>query len=518
MEDIKYLSLATTYEVDASFDSERFIKLRLKICHDGKNPNGSTFDAENIQKAEPSISNTPILANTLVDEDEKTVDLGSHDMHYEPHKLKDGEYKLVYDELVVGVVPETNNYEVTLCDGRHYAFCDCYIFKEYSNYFQDYIEENQGSTLSMEIFVDDAYFDKKEHAYRIKTFRYKGITFLGKTKQPGMIGTHAEVSSFESKQKLFNLLSDLKSEIEKYQSSFSEVDINNKTKKEDFDLDEKMKLLEQFKLSKDVLDFDIESLSIDELKVKLESFIASQGETDPKDKFALNGQFMEELIEKLSAEKIESEWGNYSKYCYVDHNGETGEVFCWDRADWKLYGFTYSISGDAVTVDFACKKRKKFDIVDFIDATEDSFTFESAVSDVFAAIASTKDNLLDAVNAEFTEYKDGHMVGNAEVNALREFKASRLSEDHKFAIAEKLSEFEDLAENAEFIALKEKAENYENVEDLERECYIIRGKNAPAKFSAKPNKTTAIKLPIGNHPVDDEPYGGLFSFVTKNDK
>lgn len=513
MEDLKYLSLTTTYEVDDTFDSERFIKLRLKICHDGKNPNGSTFGVEDIQKAGVSISNTPMLANTIVDEDERTVDLGSHDMHYEPHKLKEGEYKLIYDELVVGVVPETNHYEVCECDGRHYAFCDGFAFKDYSNYFEEYLEENHGSTLSMEIIVDDAYFDKKANAYHIKDFRYKGITFLGKTKQPGMIGAHAEVSSFEGKQKLFTLLSDLKSEIEKYQSSFPEVDINRKTKKEDFDLDEKNKLLEQFNVSKDMLDFDIESISIDELKTRLESFV----ETSEKEKFSLNSQFVEELIEKLSAEKIESEWGSYSKYCYTDYNGEIGEVYCWDRADWKLYGFTYSISGDAVTVDFSSKKRKKFDIVDFVDANEDTFTFESVVSDIFQAVANKKDEAINAMKEEFDAYKATHSVENPIVEELKRFKDTRLREDHKFAIEQKLAEFEDLADNAEFIALKEKAESFEKVEDLERECYIIRGKNAPVKFSAKSNKSTSIKLPIDSHPVEDEPYGELFSFVKKND-
>jgi hypothetical protein len=87
LEDLKYVSLATTYEKDISFDSERFIKMRLKICHDGINPNKSAFSVEDIQKAESSIPNTPILANTKVDEENQTVDLGSHDMHWEKHNL-----------------------------------------------------------------------------------------------------------------------------------------------------------------------------------------------------------------------------------------------------------------------------------------------------------------------------------------------------------------------------------------------------------------------------------------------
>lgn len=63
---------------------------------------------------------------------------------------------------------------------------------------------------------------------------------------------------------------------------------------------------------------------------------------------------------------------------------------CWDRQDWKLYGFTFSVSGDAVEIDFACKKRKKFSIVDFIDDTDSELTFESAIKDVFDAVINTK--------------------------------------------------------------------------------------------------------------------------------
>ena len=265
MEDLKYLSLATTFEVDKSFDSERFIKMRLRICHDGENPNGSTFDIKDIEKAGASIANTPILANTIVDEDSQTVDLGSHDFHIEKHKLKDGEYKIIYDELVVGVVPETNNYEISDFNGKKYAFADCYIHRGYSNYFEDYVEENQESKLSMEVIVDNWNYDKACNSYNVTDFRYKGITFLGKSYGTGMLEAKAEVVNFDNKQNLFTLLSDLKSEIEQYQSSLNEVDIDMNTfskKEDDLNLNEKNALLEQYGVTVDSLDFDISEMSI----------------------------------------------------------------------------------------------------------------------------------------------------------------------------------------------------------------------------------------------------------------
>ena len=51
MKSLDNLFVATTYELDESFDSEKFIKLRIRVCHDGKNPHNSNFTLENIDKA-----------------------------------------------------------------------------------------------------------------------------------------------------------------------------------------------------------------------------------------------------------------------------------------------------------------------------------------------------------------------------------------------------------------------------------------------------------------------------------
>ena len=183
-----------------------------------------------------------------------------------------------------------------------------------------------------------------------------------------MLEAKAEVVNFDNKQNLFTLLSDLKSEIEQYQSSLNEVDIDMNTflkKEDDLNLNEKNALLEQYGVTVDSLDFDISEMSIEDLQIKLDEFSSKSDETKTEE-FALNGQFMEELMDKLSIEKIESDWGSYAKYSFIDYDSEINEAYCWDRTDWKLYGFTYSVDGDVVTVDFESKTRKKFSIVDFV--------------------------------------------------------------------------------------------------------------------------------------------------------
>lgn len=508
MEELKFVSLATTYSIDESFDSERFIKMRLKICHDGINPNGSSFDVRDIKKAETSISNTPILANTLVDEELKTVDLGGHDFHLEKNKLKEDEFKIIYDELIVGVIPETNNYEVIECDGKQYAFADCYIFREYSNYFEDFIEENQESKLSMEIFVDESNYDKKNNTYAVTKFRYKGITFLGKNYGTGMIGAKAVVSNFEEKETLFTLLSDLKSEIERYQFSLHEMDINKFAKKEDeHDLEEKIKLLEQYNLSVDSLDFSIEDMSLEDLKSKLDE----SGEDKSKN-FVLNGNFMEELIGKLSAEKMTSEWGEYSKYCYVDHDTELNEVYCWDRQDWKLYGFTFSVSGDVVEIDFACKKRKKFSIVDFIDGTDSEMTFENAIKDVFDAVINTKNTEVSTLKEEFESYKTEYSTTNEEVEKLKSFRNDVLVAQRNEQESEIFEKFnKELADDQEYEALKTNCKEL-SLDEISNKCFSIYGKKL-AKFSLNSNKRQAVKIPTVNQEENknnESPYGDVY--------
>ena len=143
LQELKHLSLAATYEVDDSFDSDKFIKLRLRVCHEGKNSNQSYFEPENIEKAKDSLANIPILAH-VVEDSEGNLDFGGHDMTIEKNKIGDGDdYRIIYLETPIGLVPETNNYAYEEHDGRNYVFCDAYVWRDYSNYAEDIIERDK---------------------------------------------------------------------------------------------------------------------------------------------------------------------------------------------------------------------------------------------------------------------------------------------------------------------------------------------------------------------------------------
>lgn len=177
------LSLKATYEVDDSYDSDRFIKVKIRVMHDGVNYNDSRFFVEGMNKARDSIYNIPILGHVTLDED-GNPQFNGHDFHIE--ETKDGKKKLIYDELPIGLVPESATYEVIEENGIHYVDTEAYIWKEYSNYAEDIISKNEDIDISMEIIIDAYSYSSSSEIFDITEYRYQGITCLGNGSLPAM--------------------------------------------------------------------------------------------------------------------------------------------------------------------------------------------------------------------------------------------------------------------------------------------------------------------------------------------
>ena len=196
----KHLKLQATYTVDESYDSDKFLKLRIRVMHDGANVNGSRFTVESMRDAEESIKNVPILANVVFDADGKP-DFGAHDRVIVKDAMNDSQYRILYKEAPVGVIPEKNHYEIEEFDGRHYVYADGYIWRGYSNYAADLLEENGGTDISMEIEVDESEFSEADKVLDITKWRYTGITLLGKKYKPGMAKAAAKTSKFTASER-----------------------------------------------------------------------------------------------------------------------------------------------------------------------------------------------------------------------------------------------------------------------------------------------------------------------------
>lgn len=68
MNKTKKQNLPINYSIDKDFKSDKFIKLRMRICHDGINYNNSKFTIENLEEKKDSLANSPILAYMYFDE------------------------------------------------------------------------------------------------------------------------------------------------------------------------------------------------------------------------------------------------------------------------------------------------------------------------------------------------------------------------------------------------------------------------------------------------------------------
>lgn len=272
-------------------------------------------------------------------------------------------------------------------------------------------------------------------------------------------------------------------------------------------MEQKIALMAEFDLTTEMLDFNIDDFSIDELREKFE-MLKSAGSTptantDNPESFALEGQFRDELFGALGAEKVETCWGMDSHYWFWDYDRDASEVYATDVTDWNLYGFPYSMDGDHVVIDFAEKKRMKLALVPFDEGGQ-----ANPISGMFAKIA-------EKYSANDTQWAEKYQTASDtissmenELGTLRQFKTDTEDAIAKGERDEVFAQFEDLVGVEAFEALREHCTEY-SVEDLEEKCYAIRGRNGiAAKFSYEPK---APKLPIEKSSVTLEPYGGVFT-------
>lgn len=229
-----------SYSVDSKFESDKFVKIRCRVCHDGESPNKTYFTKETMEKANrESLEYIPILAHVYMDENGKPV-IGSHDVHIEEDRLNEGETRAIYDEQPIGLVPsrEDNNCTIEEYNGLNYTFVDAYIWRDYSNYAEQLIENAENTKMSMEIDMpDDALsYDAANERYNISSYRYRGITLLNESLGTGMKDAMVTTTNFsindDVKSKMIVLMEELQQCLRDYNKLNSEekgddTDMNN---------------------------------------------------------------------------------------------------------------------------------------------------------------------------------------------------------------------------------------------------------------------------------------------------
>lgn len=519
-------SVEQIVEINESFDAAI-----LKICYSGANRNGSKISKEAIEKAIPTMYNCPIVCNYDVYEDT----IGGHDIDIV--QTNNG-YRIINLTDAVGVIPSNCNYYwETISDNgttHEYLCVEAILWKRASAYSK--IKRDGVTSQSMEITVKNG--KSVGEYYEIYDFIFTAFCLLGDNIEPCFESASLEVFSLQQYKKQFSeMMTDYKKHFSAITSS-SEDDINlqKKLKGGAASLD-KMELLSTYGLTVQELDFNIEDLTIDELKERLENFQQSDpvqvedntqstqttddtepaatadgdstGESTITDaNFALTGeQLRSGLCEALYAIKFSDPyWGETYKYLYVDYSFESTEVYCYDCEDWKLYGFQYSVDGDNVLVDFETKKRKKFSIVDFDEGSNETnyqYTFDRLI----LGMRSVSEERYNTQSQSITNME-------SELNELRQYKAEKNAQERQNAVADIFSRFSNLDGIEAFEDLKA---NYASMEldEIENKCYEIQGRQVIVNFSA--NKPTSTRVVVEDNNLTNEPYGGLFTrFQPKN--
>lgn len=486
-------SLTNLCEINSSFDTGV-----LRICYTGENRNKSFLSKETITKSIPTLYNCPIVCNY----DRETDTLGGHDMEIVCDG--DGNLRIVNVTTPVGVIPESakvwfEDYEENDGTVHEYLYAEVLLWKRQEAYKKI---KNDGITAhSMEIKVKSG--KSVDGVYHVADFEFNAFALIGVT--PCFEGSALEMFSKNNfKQQMSEMMQDLKETFTTVNPS--KEDDNTHPQNYSMEggkkvLEDKMRLAAQYGIDVDKLDFSIEDFTVEELTEKFEAMKDDDKKGEPDGKFALTSNMVEEINRVLTAEKVTRDWGECPRYCYVDCDIEAGEVYCWDRNDWLLYGFTFSVDGDSINIDFDSKKRKKYVIADF-EGSEQT----SPIAPVFELMENKLKDYAE-IETKFNAASDTITSMKAELDELRQFKTDTENAAAKVEREEVFAQFEDLVGIEAFENLKGDCMKYD-LETLEEKCFAIRGRNGAAlKFSAKEK---APKLKVPKTDISNEPYGGIF--------
>jgi len=244
---------------DDSDATEGLLPVELYSCHLGENLNGSFISEKSGKKALPSFANRPILGYI-------------HDVDGRPefygHNMVEGEDgDIIYYEIPVGVIPESNEARFEEKDEKTYIVVKGYIYKEYSKAAE--ILEREGECFcSVELSVREFSYNAKDKVIVFDDFYFSGVTILGKDDngkdvKPGMSGSNIKVLHSEDGG---NALIDI---LEKLNNTLSRFN-DNQTGKEEPTVTLFDELLAQYGKTVEDVTFEYEGLSDDELRKAFE--------------------------------------------------------------------------------------------------------------------------------------------------------------------------------------------------------------------------------------------------------
>jgi hypothetical protein len=175
-------------------EDSRFLKVKIWLMHTLENFNGSSFSKEVVNKAIPSLSNTPLLAFIEKNSDGEQ-DFSDHRIVL--HRSEDGELDLKYMGEYVGLIPETNNaqWEFRMTDTgemKEYLTVEALMWTK-KNDPVDIMKRKGFTSQSMELAEDYTGYYDEQGIFHFEDFKFFGACLLGNDVLPAMQNSTAEI-------------------------------------------------------------------------------------------------------------------------------------------------------------------------------------------------------------------------------------------------------------------------------------------------------------------------------------
>lgn len=526
----------------------RFIDVSIDVMHTGANLNKTSFTKDAINKAVPTIRNTPILGYVVDELDEEDKDFKGHE-----HELRitDKDVKYVYAGQAYGVIPESCNPRwIVKDDGtgieREYLRVDGLIWTKFSDPV-DIFTRDGTKNHSVELTDMACGPADKNGNVPVGSFKFDGCCILSTTDpsiKPAMTGSCVTANfsveditaqirdrlyEYQAIQQNYTAQNDNPSDEEKGDTTpMNENEIKTPGVEENQVPAENTVTLTE-PAGNDATPPN-ENTVTEPTAAPAEENVAPTTEPEPAPvepagtentaptenetaagaEFTLSAnQLRDEIYNALLKFQVPSRWDPdcmIPKYWLTDILDS--EVIVTDSGTYQLMGIPYSMNGDNVVLDYANIKRKKVTYEDWDegDVMPGLITMFSTLTDKLVELS---DSFTKAAN-EVSEIKPKlEAYQQAEEKAAA--AADRAKRDELFSIMD-----EKLGADTEYIALKEN--NEISYSDLETKCYALVGRKS-AEFSYIPNKNNkkTVRFGVGGtQNGSDVAYGGLIEHYLGN--
>lgn len=528
----------------------RFIDVSIDVMHTGANLNKTSFTKDAINKAVPTICNTPILGYVVDELDEEDKDFKGHE-----HELRitNKDVKYVYAGQAYGVIPESCNPRwIVKDDGtgieREYLRVDGLIWTKFSDPVDIFIRDGT-KNHSVELTDMACGPADKNGNVPVGSFKFDGCCILSTTDpsiKPAMTGSCVTANfsveditaqirdrlyEYQAIQQNYTAQNDNPSDEEKgdttpmneneknsvataentaaenhetatppAENTVQEPETQTTEKSVPAEGEDKTPAAENTVANKDE----------GEAAPTENTAPTAEGEPTASSEFTLTAnQLRDEVYNALLEIQVPSRWDHecmIPKYWLTDI--QDNEVIVTDSGTYQLMGIPYSMNGDNVVLEYENIKRKKvvYEDWDNGDVMPGLITMFSTLTDKLVELS---DSYTKAAN-EVSEIKpklEAYQQAEADAKAA-EMEAKR---NALFATFD-----EKLGADAEYIALKENKEI--SYSDLETKCYALVGRKS-AEFSYVPNKNNkgTVRFGVGGtQNGSDVAYGGLIEHYLGN--